>query len=89
MTRKLDKEHLDEIMQLRNSYNENALELGNLSIEFTIQEQRITMLKNEQMRCMDVYYELRKQETNLLEKMRERYGEGEINIQDGTFTPTT
>jgi len=89
MTRKLDKEHLDEIVQLRDAYNENALELGNLSIEFAIQEQRITMLKNEQTRCMNTYYELRKQETNLLEKMRERYGEGEINIQDGTFTPTT
>ena len=36
MTRKLDKEHLDEIMELRNSYNSNALELGNLAIEITI-----------------------------------------------------
>jgi hypothetical protein len=24
----------------------------------------------------------------LLEKMRNRYGEGQINIADGTFTPT-
>ena len=87
MTRKLDKEHLDEIMQLRNAYNDNALELGNLSIELTIQEQRLNMLQTEQTRCMNVYYDLRKSESELLEKMRERYGEGEINIQDGTFTP--
>lgn len=87
MTRKLDKEHLDEIMQLRNAYNENALELGNLSIELTVQEQRLNMLQTEQTRCMNVYYDLRKSESELLEKMRERYGEGEINIQDGTFTP--
>jgi predicted transcriptional regulator len=88
MTRKLDKEHLDEIMELRNSYNSNALELGNLAIEITITQQRLEMLQNEQARCMNAFYDLRKQESELLDKMRERYGEGEINIQSGTFTPT-
>lgn len=88
MTRKLDKEHLDEIMELRNSYNSNALELGNLAIEITITQQRLEMLQNEQTRCMNAFYDLRKQESELLDKMRERYGEGEINIQSGTFTPT-
>jgi hypothetical protein len=89
MTRKLDKEHLDEIMELRNSYNSNALELGNLAIEITVMQQRLEMLQNEQARCMNTFYDLRKQESELLDKMRERYGEGEINIQSGTFTPTT
>lgn len=88
MTRKLDKEHLDEIMGLRNSYNSNALELGNLAIEITVMQQRLEMLQNEQTRCMNTFYDLRKQESKLLDKMRERYGEGEINIQSGTFTPT-
>jgi hypothetical protein len=46
------------------------------------------MLQNEQTRCMNTFYDLRKQESELLDKMRERYGEGEINIQSGTFTPT-
>jgi predicted transcriptional regulator len=87
MTRKLDKEHLDEIMELRNSYNSNALELGNLAIEITITQQRLEMLQNEQTRCMNTFYNLRKQEQELLEKMRERYGDGEINIAQGTFTP--
>jgi hypothetical protein len=87
MTRKLDKEHLDEIMELRNSYNSNALELGNLAIEITITQQRLEMLQNEQTRCMNTFYNLRKHEQELLEKMRERYGDGEINIAQGTFTP--
>ena len=29
---------------------------------------------------------LKQQESELIVKLRERYGEGEINIQDGTFT---
>jgi regulator of protease activity HflC (stomatin/prohibitin superfamily) len=31
--------------------------------------------------------ELRKQEDALIEELKARYGEGQINIQDGTFTP--
>ena len=87
MTRKLDKEHLDEITKLRSDYSNNALELGNLAIELALQEQRTEMLKNEQTRCINAFYDLRKQESELLEKMRERYGEGEINIEQGLFTP--
>ena len=87
MTRKLDKEHLDEITKLRTDYSNNALELGNLAIELALQEQRIEMLKNEQTRCVNAFYDLRKQESELLEKMRDRYGEGEINIEQGLFTP--
>ena len=87
MTRKLDKEHLDEILNIRTAYNDNALELGNLAIEIAVVEQRLEMLKSEHVRCLSTYSDLRKQEANLLEQMRERYGEGEINIQDGTFTP--
>jgi hypothetical protein len=33
------------------------------------------------------FEELRKQEQELLEKMRERYGDGQINLAEGTFTP--
>lgn len=89
MTRKLDKEHLDEITKLRSDYNNNALELGNIAIEITLQEQRMEMLKNEQTRAINTFYDLRKQETELLEKMRERYGDGEINIEQGIFTPNS
>jgi hypothetical protein len=89
MTRKLDKEHLDQITTLRSDYSNNALELGNLAIELALQEQRTEMLKNEQTRCINAFYDLRKQESELLEKMRERYGEGEINIEQGLFTPNS
>jgi hypothetical protein len=41
----------------------------------------------EQNKHLDQFESLRKQESELLEKMRERYGEGQINIAEGTFTP--
>lgn len=88
MTRKLDKEHLDEIMQLRDAFAKNSQALGNIFLEEYSVKQRLELLDSERMRYVQNFSDLQKQEQDLLEKMRERYGDGEINIAQGTFTPT-
>lgn len=85
MTRKLDKEHLDEIQALRDEFSTNSNMIGSLHLEQLALEQRIEFLKQEQQRCFIAFESLRKQESELLDKMRERYGDGQININDGTF----
>ena len=87
MTRKLDKEHLEEIQSLRESFANNANNLGSVALEQIAMNRRMEFLNAEQDRLYGEFETLRKQEQELLEKMRERYGEGQINIADGTFTP--
>lgn len=87
MTRKLDKEHLDELQQLRTNFANNANTLGSISLEQIALQRRLDYLKTEQERGYAEFETLRQQEQDLLEKMRERYGEGQINIAEGTFTP--
>jgi hypothetical protein len=87
MTRKLDKEHLDEIQTLRDEFATNSNTMGSLQLERLALEQRVEFLKQEQQRCFSAFESLRKQESELLDKMRERYGDGQINIANGTFTP--
>jgi len=87
MTRKLDKEHLDEIQSLRESFAANANNLGSVSLEQIAINRRLEFLNEEQNKLYGEFEHLRKQEQDLLEKMRERYGDGQINIADGTFTP--
>ena len=89
MTRKLDKEHLDVLQQLRNSFAENANNLGAISLEQIAINRRLEFLNAEQDKLYFEFEELRNQEQDLLEKMRERYGDGQINITDGTFTQTS
>ena len=86
MTRKLDKEHLEEIQSLRDRYAKNSAELGNIAIEEHLIEQQLEYFKQEKEKLFDVFSNLREQEQELLDKMRERYGDGQINIVDGTFT---
>ena len=86
MTKKLDKEHLEEIQQLREEFAKNSNTLGNIAIELHLLNRQIELVTIEQNKCLEQFETLRNQESVLLEKMRERYGEGQINIVDGTFT---
>lgn len=88
MTRKLDKEHLDEIQSLRDKFSETSAMLGNISIERFMLQQRQDRLAAEEQEYHSTFLKLQQQETELIERLRSRYGEGQINIQDGTFTPT-
>jgi hypothetical protein len=87
MTRKLDKEHLDEIQALRDKFSETSAMLGNISIERFLLQQRQDRLVNEEQDYHSTFLKLQQQETELIERLRSRYGDGQINIQDGTFTP--
>ena len=88
MTRKLDKEHLDEIQALRDAFSANSQTLGNLYIEEFSLQQQLQQLTEQRTKFMKQFVDLRKQEEELLEKMRDHYGDGQINIAQGTFTPT-
>ena len=87
MTRKLDKEHLDALQTLRNSFSSNANTLGSIALEQIALQRRLDFLNAEQDRLYTEFESLREQEQELIEKMRERYGDGQINIAEGTFTP--
>ena len=88
MTRKLDKEHLDEIQTLREDFLKNSSSLGNIAIEIHVIKRQLEQLEAEQNNQIQNFDALRIRESELLQKMRTRYGDGEINISEGTFTPS-
>jgi hypothetical protein len=87
MTRKLDKEHQDAIQEIREAFAENARILGAITIDQKMLELQAKKLEEQQTRYLGEFDELRKREQALMDSMRERYGNGQINIADGTFTP--
>lgn len=87
MTRKLDKEHLEEIQSIREQFAQNANILGNIAIETHFLEKQLEQIKQEHAKYLQDFERLQQAETELIEKMRSKYGEGQINITDGTFTP--
>ena len=86
-TKKLDKEHVEAISELRANFSKNANILGALAIDEHLMNSQLAQLKQVREEKLAEFEELRKQESELVETLKEKYGEGEINIQEGTFTP--
>ena len=80
MTRKLDKEHLDEIQALRELFANNANNLGSISLEHIAINRRSEFLNAEQDKLYSEFESLRTKEQELLEKMRERYEIGRAHV---------
>jgi len=89
MTQKLDKEHADAIRELQEKFNTNARYLGTITIDQELLNAQLRTLEENKSVLISEFSDLRKQETELLDKLKERYGDGQINIIDGTFTPIT
>ena len=85
-TKKLDTEHLEQIQLIRKKYADNANLIGNLSIErFTLETRldEIVKLHDEELAKFE---SIRLKERELMQKLQDRYGEGSIDIEAGTFT---
>jgi hypothetical protein len=89
MTKKLDEEHLLLIQQLRDEFAENSNVIGNNSIRILMLQKEIDKLNSNQDTAIAEFEALQIKESELLETLRERYGEGQVNINEGTFTPST
>lgn len=86
MTKKLDKEHVEAIQKLQDDFAKNATMLGRIAIDLKIIEQQKQELLETQTTLFGEFEKLRQEESELIEKLKERYGDGQINIVDGTFT---
>ena len=87
-TKKLDAAHLQEIQDLQDKFINNTNLLGNVSIKLHVLKTQIDATNNEQQLLIEEFDKLQQQEQALLDTMRERYGDGQVNIVEGTFTPT-
>ena len=88
MTKKLDKEHLDAITQLRNDFSQTTQLLGTVSIEEHMLESKLDIVKSQKSQLLNQFTRLQEREAELLDLLKESYGDGSVNIEDGTFTPS-
>lgn len=86
MTKKLNTEDLDAITALKTKFQENYSTLGLITIdEHTLTEQ-LEYVKSKKQSLLATFSELRVNEEELMTKLKDTYGDGEINLADGTFT---
>jgi len=79
MKEKLTEAYQKKIDQLQKDYSEVANSLGVIEMQFVNLEEKKKELKL-------FYLNLQKSENELIAELQQEYGEGDINLQDKTFT---
>ena len=72
---------LKQLRDLRLEIDQLAIQLGQLSISEIKLNETKSKLKN-------TLFELEKKEINLAKTLSDKYGQGSIDLDSGTFTPT-
>ena len=87
--KKLDQVDLNSIMELRQKYAENTTAVGMVSIDEHIVKEQLKQIETEKTRIFGQLESLRQEETTLMDSLKEKYGDGQINLEDGTFVPVS
>ena len=85
---KFTDDELKSLQELQTNYGEKQAELGQLAVQTILQNQRTEALA---VRTSEVEqeYQTVQQERDLVAKLNEKYGPGQLDPATGVFTPTT
>ncbi len=87
--KKLEKTDLDALVQIRQQYQDNNMQLGIVASDEYMVNQQLKQINDVKENCFKVLDDLRKQETDLVKSLEDKYGEGQINLEEGVFIPNS
>ena len=84
---KFTDEELQSLQDLQNGYQEKQANLGQLSVQRILLNQQLEALEARQVELESEYEAVQQQERDLVQKLNEKYGPGQLDPQTGVFTP--
>ena len=85
--KKVSKEDLTKMNDLRNGYQQIVAQLGQLELQINDSERVLNGLKEAKAQLLSQYENRKEEERKLLDSMNEKYGMGNVDLQTGEFTP--
>jgi hypothetical protein len=85
---KFTPEELNEIKSLGEKYQNKLSQFGVLYLERLSIEAASKDLIEKEKKLKDDYNDIQKEEKIVIDKLTSKYGEGNLSLSDGTFTPT-
>ena len=85
---KFTEEELQSLQQLQNDYQEKQVNLGQLSVQRILLNQQLEALEARQVELESEYEGVQQQERDIVQKLNEKYGPGQLDPQTGVFTPS-
>jgi len=85
---KFTEEEMKSLRDLQDSYTKKQAELGQVSVQRILLNQQISDLNKRESDLQTKYVEVQEQEQDLVQKLNEKYGPGQLDPESGVFTPT-
>ena len=86
---KFTDEELESLQGLQTSYQEKQSVLGQLAVQKILLNQQIDALNMRTEEVEQEYKAVQQEERDLVAKLNEKYGPGQLDPATGVFTPTT
>jgi hypothetical protein len=86
---KITESEFSEIKMLQGKFQESIFKLGSLQVEKMELDRLVTDFVEKEKKLKEEWISLQKLEQGLLDKLIQKYGEGNLNMTDGTFTSTS
>jgi hypothetical protein len=84
---KITESELAEVKMLQGKFQEMVGKFGVLGLEKMELDRLVSEFVNKEKALKEEYVNLQKLEQDLMDKILKKYGIGNLNLVDGTFTP--
>lgn len=84
---KFTQQELDSLKSIQLSFQENIMSFGQLYLDKMALDEKIKELSQFESNLRAKYEKIQKDEDEWLNAITTKYGEGSLNLKDGTFIP--
>ena len=84
---KFTEEELQELRDLQTNYQQKVFDFGNLKVEKMLMEKRQVNLEDKEESLQEEWEGVQEQERELVQKLTDKYGPGQLDPTSGVFTP--
>ena len=84
---KFSDEELQSLRELQDGYSEKSAQFGQLKVQKLLVEQQLDALESTEVQFEKEYADLQQKEQDLVRKLNEKYGPGNLDPATGVFTP--
>ncbi len=84
---KFTEDELKKITDLRDASQAKVVEFGQLKLDILLTSQRLKQLEEIEAKAETDYEGLQKNEVDLVNELKEKYGVGTVDLSSGEFVP--
>ena len=84
---KFTDEELQELRDLQTNYQQKVFDFGNLRVEKMLLIKRQADLEDREVEAEEGWSGVQEQEKELVQKLTDKYGPGQLDPTSGVFTP--